>query len=338
MARIFMTGLEAQSLGAFDAWNGATIDTSRKRTGSASLYIANYSNYAHASLQGAIAELYLRFGFYPTGAFAVHAAGSFLQLLDSAARAQISLSVNKVSLAIELRRGSHDGTLLDTSDLVLPVNQWACIEVYAKIANSDGQVTVKVDGTEWLSYSGDTQHTANANVATTRFGCSCTDAYSIAYAYYDDIAVNDTTGAQNNSWIGRGGIVGLFPSGAGAHTDWDPNTGTNHEAVDEKPHDSDTTYVSTTTANEVDTYAMADLANSDYAVSAVQWLAAARLDEAGGAAIKPVLRQGDTDYAEDSIGLDVTYALKKKIYDTAPSGDAWTYDIVNAIEAGVKAA
>jgi len=82
---------------------------------------------------------------------------------------------------------------------------------------------------------------------------------------------------------------------------------------------------------------MADLANSDYVVSAVQWLAAARLDEAGSAAIKPVLRQGGTDYAGDSQGLDITYAYKKKIYDTAPNGDAWTYANVNAIEAGVKA-
>jgi len=221
--------------------------------------------------------------------------------------------------------------------LPLPAARWTCIEVYAKIDNASGQITVKVDGDEWLSYSGDTQATENANAGIVRFGCSCTSTSSMADAYYDDIAVNDTTGARNNSWIGRGGILGLFPSGAGAHTDWDPNTGTNHEAVDEKPHDSDTTYVSTTTADEVDTYAMADLANSDYVVSAVQWLAAARLDEAGSAAIKPVLRQGGTDYAGDSIGLDVTYALKKKIYDTAPNGDAWTYANVNAIEAGVKA-
>jgi len=337
MARIFMTGLEAQSLGAFDAWRGATINTSVKRTGSASVYIANDS-YVHGSLTGQPAELYARFGFYPTGGFAYEVSSCFCQLLDSASAPQVTLSLNKASMVMQLRRGSHDGAVLDTSDVALPMNQWSCVEVYAKIDNASGQITVKVDGAEWLSYSGDTQATANANAATIRFGCSVTYGLSVAHAYYDDIAVNNTSGAQNNSWIGRGGILGLFPSGAGTHTDWDPNTGTNHEAVDEKPHDSDTTYVSTTTADEVDSYAMADLANSDYVVSAVQWLAAARLDEAGSAAIKPVLRQGGTDYAGDSIGLDVGYALKKKLYNTAPNGDAWTYANVNAIEAGVKAA
>lgn len=335
MARIFMTGLEAQNLQAFDVWNGATINTSIKRTGSASVKL-DAGDYVHASLASQPAEVYMRFGFYPIGRFGYDVSSCFCQLLDSAGAAQMTLSLHKVSMAMELRRGAHNGTLLDTSVLALPANQWSCIEVYAKIDNASGQITVKVDGAEWLSYSGDTQATANANVGTMRLGYAISGD-SHADGYYDDIAVNDTSGDQNNSWIGRGGIVGLFPSGAGAHTDWDPNTGANYAAVDEVPHDSDTTYVSTTTVDEVDTYAMADLANSDYVVSAVQWLAAARLDEAGSAAIKPVLRQGGTDYAGDSQGLDVAYALKKKIYDAAPNGDAWTYANVNAIEAGVKA-
>jgi len=336
MARIFMTGLEARSMQVFDAYQGAAINTSVKRTGSASLYLGK-GNYAQGSLLNNAAEVYVRFGLYATGEMNTVSPGAFFQFLDSAGGAQIFLGLTETSYLVQLRLGGHNGSLLDTSDLALPLNQWVCVEVYAKIADSGGQITVRVDGVEWLSYSGDTQATANANVAIIRFGAASTQGYSTACAYYDDIAVNDTSGARNNSWIGRGGIVGLYPSGAGSHADWDPSAGSNYAAVDEVPHDSDTTYVCTATPDEVDTYAMADLANPDHVVSAVQWLAAARLDEAGSAAIKPVLRQGGTDYAGDSVGLDVGYAYKKKIYDAAPNGDAWTYSIVNAIEAGVKA-
>jgi len=339
MARIFMTGLEAQNLQAFDVWNGATINTGTKRTGSASMYIGgDNGRHAQATFLNSAAEVYLRFGLdFTAGFYLGYSPGGIMELLDSAGSAQIFIGILTGSYLLQLRRGSYNGAVLATSELSMPVNTWVCVEVYAKIADASGQIIVKIDGDEWINYSGDTQNTANANAAMIRFGCASVHEKFIAYSYYDDIAVNDTAGAQNNSWIGRGGIVGLFPNGAGTHTDWDPNTGTNYEAVDEKPHDSDTTYVSTTTADEVDTYAMADLANSDYVVSAVQWLAAARLDEAGSAAIKPVLRQGGTDYAGDSQGLDITYAYKKKIYDTAPNGDAWTYANVNAIEAGVKA-
>jgi hypothetical protein len=337
MARIFMTGLEAGSLDVFDTIVGTpgadfAVSTAEKRTGSYSLYI-NGGYRVGARLSSMPTEIYVRLGHYAKG---MGRNGTLMQLLDPDTTQQLTVIIDTVTMTIIVKRSHDSGTTLASASLPVLLNTWMCLEFHIVISNT-GSVEIKCDGTSILSYTGDTMETTKPQISEVLFGCTKVTNMDYNRGYYDDIAINDTSGAQNNSWIGRGGILGLFPSGAGAHTDWDPNTGTNHEAVDEKPHDSDTTYVSTTTVDEVDTYAIADLTNSNYVVSAVQWLAAARLDEAGSAAIKPVLRQGGTDYAGDSIGLDVGYALKKKIYDTAPNGDTWTYAIVNAIEAGVKA-
>jgi hypothetical protein len=81
--------------------------------------------------------------------------------------------------------------------------------------------------------------------------------------WIDDVIFDDST------WVGPSSIQGLVPTGAGATTQFDPSTGSNYACVDEVPA-SDTDYIYTNTANDVDTYACGNLTGTINSVKAVQ--------------------------------------------------------------------
>ncbi len=330
MARIFMTGFEAGNLDVLLA-HDAAINTTTVRTGAYSVAIAGVGKGIYHDIPGDPAEIFLRAGVYYAGGTSA-ATRKLLLFDDSAGGAQFALYIDTATHYLKAYRGDAS-TLLDTSSTAVPRNVWTCLEARIKIDNADGIVTVKLDGIEVMDFAGDTQATANADLGEARWG---SDGASEWTGYLDDLAVNDTTGDENNGWIGRGGIYGLFPSGAGTHTDFTPNTGANYAAVDEVPPDDDTTYVQYSTAGGQDSYVMADLPDGVGIVSAVQWVGRARLSTAGDSTFKRLIHYNETDYTGTALAVDVTYAYKQEIFDTDPTGTAWTVASVNAIEAGME--
>jgi len=86
------------------------------------------------------------------------------------------------------------------------------IECYVKPRNSGGEFTVKLDGTQILTYSGNT--TANAE-SCDGFRLYPGHATGNNMTWWDDIAVNDNSGSVNNSWIGRINLWPLYARGTG---------------------------------------------------------------------------------------------------------------------------
>jgi len=113
------------------------------------------------------------------------------------------------------------GTYQKVADVTLAVTTWYKIDMYIKIGNGTGAYEVKVDDTSIISSSSD--NTGTANVKSIRFGteATVTGTGTGEYFYFDDIALNDTTGSVNNSWCGSGTIVSLKPKGAGNYSQWD---------------------------------------------------------------------------------------------------------------------
>lgn len=331
MTRVFMTGLEAASMGIFTAANYATITTTQKRSGAYALDLPANAG-AAKTLPAAIAEIYLRIGLYPTSLIGN---SSFLFMRDSAGADQLHFGFNTTSKLIEVRRGNPVGTLIATGTHAITLDAWTCIEIYALIADSGGRAIVKLDGVLDVDFTGDTKATGNANILTVFFGGSGTSHYTDGYM--DDIAVNDTAGANNNSWVGRGGIYPAFPDGAGNYTQLTPSAGANWQCVDEKPPNDDTDYVASGVTDEKDTYTLNDLVPTQGTITAVQWIGRARLEDAGAGGLARLFRIGGADYQGADLAIDTTsYKYCQEIIENNPATAAqFNVAEVNAMEAGV---
>ena len=338
MSRIWMSGLEAGHLDVFDSLESTpTVTNAQARTGVYSLYFSTSAKGVLSALPASIAEIYGRFAVrvdtYHSGA------RTLLTFFDSGGDEQISLVILGGAGLLQALRGTLSGGTILGEGGVLPLSRWHCVEIYVKVDNAAGVVQVKIDGTQVINFAGDTQNTGNANVRSFGLG-ACQPLSAGLETYIDDIAFNDVAGGVNDSWIGRGGISAIFPTGAGASTDLDlfPNTGeANWEDVDEVPPDDDTSYVFDELVDDHDSYAASDLANAG-TVSAVQWLARARSDFAGAPEIARILRIGGVDYQGADIAIDVGYDYHTEILDQDPDAGpgAWTKAAIDGMELGVK--
>jgi len=307
-----MTGFEAGHVEVVIQENhGLSISAAQARTGTYSLY-GNGDRGLTFPWDSAAQEIYGRVGVrasaYPDGdsSFCIH------DFLDSAGEKQCGIAVGELGSLEFWRETVNGGTLLaESAPGVFPIDTWVCLEYRIKVDNAAGIGTFRVDGVEVLDFSGDTQDTANANI-------------------------QHTTGSKNNSWIGRGGIYGLFPEGAGNYTQWTPSAGANYECVDEVPPNDDTDYVADDTVGHKDTYEMEDLVPTDGGITAVQWIARAKLSAAGSGNFQRLLRYSGVDYNGSDLAVDTSYKYFQEIFDQCPDATDWSIAKVNALEAGVE--
>lgn len=329
MARIWMSGFEAGHIGVL-AWGNGDISNAQHRTGSYSYYCGN-SERGNFDLSDDPSEIYVRMGLYPTN-WGVTSDHVWCGLYDETGDNLLTFCFDSGQVVV--RRGDEGGTILATGSIAVGINAWSCIEFHAKIDDAAGVVQTKVDGVSDIDFTGDTKHGSYTGIDHMTLGFD--ESNSNTLGYYDDIAINDTTGSDNNSWIGRGGIYGLFPEGAGTHTDFTPSAGDNHDCVDEVPPNDDTDYVESNVVGHQDTYAMDDLVPTDGDIQAVQWIARAKLDAAGSGNFQRALRYDGTDYNGSDLAVDVSYAYFQEILEECPDETAWTIAKVNALEAGME--
>ena len=270
-------------------------------------------------------ETYTRFGVCMLGV-------ALFSFSDSADGRQFTLTRNSTTHFLEARRGNATGTIMATGTHAIDDSIWYCIEVHLKVAESpDGVCQVKIDGVTDIDFSGDTAATANLNIQYTYWG-GCSDAAGIN-GWMDDIALNDTSGAVNNSWIGRGGIYKVVPTGAGTYTDLTPSAGSNWQCVDEVPP-SDTDYVYDSTVDHKDSYAANDLTGSG-TVNAVKWIGRAKAVAAGAYAVARFVRVSGSDYTGTDVPVDASWKHIEELFDVDPSGAAWSVAKVNGMEPGI---
>jgi len=316
----------------FDIVVAATISSAVKRSGAYSLHVADYSRHAGAYLP-ASTELYLRLGVYPTGGTAERV---FLSLGDGS-WCQLQFYTPSGGFApIRVNRGIHRETFLAEGG-ILAAPAWNCVEVYAKIHPSEGRVSVKVDGVEVIDFTGNTKGSGTYIdrffVGANPYGGSV-DKQKTLWGYYDDIAVNNTTGTEHNSWPGVGGIFPVLVDGAGSHAEFTPSAGDNYACVDERPPNDDTDYVESDIVGTKDAYSIDASGLPSGLVTAVQWVARGKLSIAGYGALAPLLRHGGVNYEGTPQGLGVSYAMSQVIFEQAPDATPWTVAKVTALEAG----
>lgn len=255
---------------------------------------------------------------------------------NNGTEAHIYVKINPITRTVEALRGST--VLATAASPAIVANVWRYIEVHAKLSDTVGILQVWVDEQLVIDFSGDTK---NGGVATTF------DKIGLGYQQYyggtmDDFYLLDTTGTTNNNRLGDIDVIALRPNGNGSSTQLTGSDGdqvNNYLLVDDPTTPSITDYTAGSTAGLRDLYALEDVPTNTAVVRGVKVSYDARKAAAGYAAAKPVLKANGvaTNEAAQPLSTSETqYA--SAIYETDPSGAAWTIPNLNSAEAGIETA
>lgn len=234
-----------------------------------------------------------------------------------------------------------NNTILGTSIEAVNAGVWSYLE-FKWIIGESGTLIIKRDGTTILSLSGvdmawdklafpsPPDNWTSVKIA----GCATTPAATSTIRVCD-LYLIDLTGTFNNDFLGDVTVEYIKPDGTGADADWTPNSAVaNWTVQDDVPPDSDTSYVSTTTVSDRDSYSFEDVVGDPLAIQIVTF---ARAESTGAAAIEHSTRIGGVDYEFNDFGIpDTAYAFQVQPLDTSPdSGVQWTKTEIDASEFGI---
>lgn len=246
---------------------------------------------------------------------------------------QVTIGIVITTGLISAFRGDVSGTLLGTTSAGMSTAVQDHYEFQTTIHPTAGTVKIWKNSTLILNLSSqNTRNSTNNSINALRFGLSGSSAGEspMTLDYSDFHIADDQVGDQK--------ITILSPTGPGTTTQF-TNTGgsANWDSVDDTTQDGDTTFVSSNTVNQLDTYAMSDLASSSNILAVGAWICAKKTD-AGTRQGQPQYRIGATNYSGASIfpaSGNYGFFQDNKLVSPA-SAIAWTPAEVNAMEFGVK--
>jgi hypothetical protein len=259
MGRLWQSGLElnsATSAVECDTISGAgvSIDSSIKRTGSYSLKLTS----SNGTRQGIVQQFasaagngpfYLRFYIYigtaPTGnnGIAVFSSGS---LINSAIQAYIYMTSSSTLVLNYNNAGSL--TQIGSASSALSTATWYRIEL--KVDKSGGNGANIVEGLiDGVSFASASNLTIQSGSLAVRLGTNmAANPDTAGVLYFDDVAINDSTGSFQTGYPGSGQIIHLKPSSAGDSNGFLAQVGgtagstNNFTRVNEIPPDDATSY------------------------------------------------------------------------------------------------
>lgn len=239
------------------------------------------------------------------------------------------LTLNSVG-NLSILRGSTP--LVDTLTTV-KINTWNYIEARVLISNTVGEASIRLNGVlEASATSLDTSGSGFEGASNILFRNS-------QGGYFDDIYILDGTGTMTD-FLGDQQAIGLYPESAGSFSDWTSTEGTNFDAVDDNPSDGDTSYNSTSTATDRDTYNYLDLShttvdNTISTVNGVQINTIGRKTDVGVRIISNTVNVSGTNFDYGTHGLADDYTYHHDVVEENPVTVApWTTTNIDDIEFG----
>lgn len=142
------------------------------------------------------------------------------------------------------------GTQIGSDSGVLSTDTWYLVEMKVDKTAADGSevIEAKLDGVVFATSSAETI-TGNVGDTLRMGGNLGGEAQTTGDWFFDDAAVNDSTGSFETSYPGEGEIIHLRPNAAGDTDDWDLTT--TYEDIDENPPDDATTIITSVLADQV---------------------------------------------------------------------------------------
>jgi len=256
MARLWQTGFELNSLAiggmeyaVVSSGSGMTVQTSVVRSGTYALRINTTSvrrlrhQFLGSSADARVfARMYFRADTFHTG--------GLVRICE------FQNTISNVRASIRL---NPDGTLelwnataqIGSDSPALSTGQWYRIDIEynSTPAGSNDVLTARIDGTSFASSSVEDL----GNVARFDFGLIDAPTGTPDF-FYDDIAINDSTGSFENSFPSPGRIVHLRPNNTGDNGAWSGD----YTDIDEETPDDNTTKISSNTAEQIEDVNLAD--------------------------------------------------------------------------------
>lgn len=227
-------------------------------------------------------------------------------------------------------------TLLGTSSGAgLTTATWKWIEIKATINNTTGSVEIKVAESQVLNLtSQDTQQGGTTEWNAIRL----VSGGSSGQYTFDDWYIADTSGAQNNNYLGNSRIDLIQANAVGDVNAWTPSAGSNYQNVDENPSDGDTTYNSDSTSTNQDLFNYASMPTGLGTIRGVQINTVCRETDATTFSLKTLVKTGTTTSADtaQTIGT-TTYTNLHRIVELDPdTSSAWTESGINGAQFGYE--
>lgn len=222
---------------------------------------------------------------------------------------------------------------LNSSAAIISPDTWYYIEVRVTIGNAGvGSYEVRVNGVNVLSDADeDTQAGSTAAGNQVQFHARINSNCII-----DDMYICDTTGSDNNTFLGDCRVETLYPNAVGADSDWNPSAAVdNYTLVDDQGFDADSTYVESNTMGDIDLYGFTDITTSEL-IQGLQFTVIARKTDVTDYDIELKL-DGHNSIAVTVNSTD--YASFSQIYEENPDTSmAWLDSEINGAEFGYEVA
>ncbi len=200
------------------------------------------------------------------------------------------------------------------SNSIIPAT-WQCLEVYYKISDTVGVVTVRIDGVQVFTFSGDTKpgsDTTVDNIFIVNGKC-----------YLDDFALDDA------QWCGLSYYLPMTPNANGDVNQWTPTGSVNNYANVSIPS-SDATY-NTGTTGQADEYNMTTASVSDKTVLRV--IPFARLQNAAGGTVNLGVRTNSNNYAQSTpTPVSFTWEVGAEYITNPNTGNPWSQSEIDALQ------
>lgn len=332
MARILASGAEEGDLLWFEIVGATYIDSSNKYTGSYSYGVRQYGGFPRKYLPEPLDEFYIKFVTKSNKNPWDHYEPDIINWHDGGQTVG-SLYYNGSTRLLQAKVG---GTVVATGTTTFLTGQWNVLEIYLKIATS-GSFRVKLNGTMEIEWGGDT--TASGTYSEVEWLQWCVD-YSIGYnptQWIDDIALNDTSGPVNNSWVGPVRMVLLKPNSEGDVLEWTPSSGSHFQCVDEIPPNS-ADYVWTKEYPKQDMFNVQNFDGTNKAINNV-W-ATARMEDAsdGSSEAKIGINSSGSIPLSESYILQPYYRAYWGLFHAVDpaTGEAWDAESVNGLQLVVE--
>jgi hypothetical protein len=269
MARLHQSGFELNSLTTSVEWltigaTGATITTGAARSGTYGLRLSSLTSataagtlYKWAAATGAgpfFLRVYLNVQTLPSASNHIISLNGASGTVGSTPRSKITLEANGTLI---LRNGA--GTQVGSASSALSTNTWYMVELKhdASQAGATDVLEAKVDGSVFATSSVQTL----SNVFAYSVGANMdSEAQTTGEWWFDDTAINDTTGSFQTGYPGSGKIIHLKPNAAGDSNGFLVNVGgtagagNNFTRVNEIPPDDVTSYNASALLNAEDLF------------------------------------------------------------------------------------
>lgn len=272
-----------------------------------------------------------------------NARSPLLQFADS--DGDVMLSIYPAAGTLNVRSGgTSGGTKLGFADALMTTKVWHYLECKVNFNSTTGSVVLRLNEEEVLSLS-------NVNTATTTSGDLRPSMIAFGGGlryndfWVDDIYICDDQGSVNNDFLGDIRIERLSPDGNGNSSDFlgsDADSTDNYLLVDDVSAgyvvtDNDTTYVSSSTVGEKDTYTFANSSESPASIAAVSIKTWMRKSDAGSRNFVHVARSVTTEDSSAVLYPSVDYRYMESIFPNDPATSApWLIAGVNAAEFGYE--